>query len=300
MVSSTTMLDQPENRPMLCFCNKWSLFCHTYVILVSHQSRGRGREAQLKSLSVGTYFAFAAVLVVAVSVSVFATGAFLKSQHAAGYSVSQLANEARIAEIYAKASPAVVQLRNVPQIGYGTNSSTQGGQGSGFLIDKEGDIVTNAHVVDNATSVQVIFGDGRTFTAAVVGRSLVCDLAVVKVDDLEVSSISPLELADSGAVKPGQAAIALGSPYGLTNSIALGIISGLGRSIVGGTTGMIQTDANIQPGDSGGPLLDSTGRVVGVNTAMEGPGTGIGFAIPSNVVAKELPVMKATAQKSRP
>ncbi len=274
-----------------------SQLCYTFF---SPDHRDVGREAKLKSLSVRTYFAFGALLVLAVSISVLATGAFLKSQHAAGYSVSQIANEVRIAEIYAKASPAVVQLRNVPHIGDGTNTSTQGGQGSGFLIDKEGDIVTNAHVVDNATSVQVIFGDGRTFTAAVVGRSLVCDLAIVKVDDLVVSTITPLELADSGAVKPGQTAIALGSPYGLTNSIALGIISGLGRSIVGGKTGMIQTDANIQPGDSGGPLLDSTGRVVGVNTAIEGPGSGIGFASPSSVVAKELPVMKATAQMSRP
>ncbi len=243
---------------------------------------------------------FGAAFVAAIMVPVFAAVPILQRPQPRTQSSLQAAHELGVGELYARASPAMVEIKHVPQSGGGTDVSTPGGQGSGFLIDKEGDIVTNAHVVDNATSVQVIFGDGRSFTAAVVGRSRVCDLAMVRVDAVAVSSIVPLELADSSNVKVGQVAIALGSPYGLTNSITLGVVSGLGRSIVGGKTGMIQTDASILPGDSGGPLLNSKGLVVGVNTAIEGEGTGIGFAIPSNVVTKELPGMKATGQVSGP
>ncbi len=110
----------------------------------------------------------------------------------------------------------------------------------------------------------------------------------------------PLALADSSCVKPRQTAIALGSPFGLTDSITLGVISGLGRSVVGGKTGTIQPDAGIQPGNSGGPLLDSRGEVIGVITAIEAEGSGIGFAIPSNVVKRELPGTKSGAQTTRP
>ena len=115
-----------------------------------------------------------------------------------------------------------------------------------------------------------------------------------------VSSITPLALADSSSVKPGQTAIALGSPFGVTDSITLGVISGLGRSVFGGKTGMIQADAGIQPGNSGGPLVDSRGEVIGVITAIEAAGPGIGFAIPSSVVKRELPGMKSGAQTNRP
>ncbi len=242
-------------------------------------------ERKLRSLSVKTYSAFGALLVVAVSISVLATGALLKSQHVSGRSASQVASEVRIAEIYAEASPAVVEIRATSQVDDGRVSYTQGGQGSGFVVDKDGIIVTNKHVVDRATSVEVTFGNGKTVAAGVVIKDPGYDLAVVKVEASAVSLITPLALGDSSSVKPGQTAIALGSPYGLTNSITAGVVSGINRSVAGGKTGMIQTDANIQPGSSGGPLLNSSGQVVGVNTAIEGQGTRIAFALPSNIVA---------------
>lgn len=198
------------------------------------------------------------------------------------------ANETTITAIYFDTSPAVVEIKVTFQSGqsFFGSSYTQSGQGSGFLIDTNGDIVTNEHVVDGATSVQVVFSNGRTVSASIANTDMADDLAVVKVDASAVSGITPLKLADSSTVQPGQTAIALGSPYGLNNSVTLGIVSGLHRTLDQNYTGMIQTDASIQPGNSGGPLLNLSGEVIGVNTAIEGQGTGIGFAVPASVVSK--------------
>lgn len=200
-----------------------------------------------------------------------------------------------IAAIYAAASPAVVEIIVTAQSGTGffRRGFTQSGQGSGFLVNSSGDIVTNQHVVEGATSVQIVFSNGKAVSATVVGTDPADDIALIRVDATTVSGITPLVLADSSTLEPGQTAIAMGSPYGLTNSITTGVISGLNRSVPGGQTGMIQTDASIQPGSSGGPLLNSSGQVVGVDTAIEGQGTGIGFAIPSNIVTKVLPYLEA-------
>lgn len=166
--------------------------------------------------------------------------------------------------------------------GFGAFSTE--GQGSGFIVDKEGHILTNNHVVEDATDVQVVFANGNTEQATILGTDSKDDLALIKVDAAAVADVVPLTLADSTNVQPGQLAIAIGSPYGLTNSITTGIVSGLNRSVEGSAlTGMIQTDATIQPGNSGGPLLNSNGEVIGINTAIEGEGTGIGFAVPSSV-----------------
>ena len=246
--------------------------------------------------------AAAAVLVVGAAIFVLATGTTLQRQKASAQPATILADEATITTIYDNASPAVVEIKVTSQLGSGARGSfVQSGQGSGFVIDNAGDIVTNNHVVDGATSVQVIFSTGKTVSANVLGKDSGDDLAVVKVDQSAIpSGLTPLVLADSSAVKPGQTAIALGSPYGLANSITTGVISGINRSAAGGETGMIQTDANIQPGNSGGPLLNSSGQVVGVNTSFEGQGTGIGFAVPSNVVSKVLTDLKASKQISKP
>lgn len=158
------------------------------------------------------------------------------------------------------------------------------GQGSGFIIDKSGVILTNAHVVDQADKVTVLLKDGRTFQGKVQGADEVTDLAVVKIDgkDLPVA-----DLGDSNQVKVGDWAIAVGNPLGLDNTVTLGIVSTLQRSsaqvgIPDKRLDFIQTDAAINPGNSGGPLLNSQGEVIGINTAIRPDAMGIGFAIPVN------------------
>ena len=158
------------------------------------------------------------------------------------------------------------------------------GQGSGFIIDRSGIILTNAHVVDRADKVTVTLKDGREFEGKVQGADKVTDLAVVKIDGGDLP-IAPL--GDSGTIQVGDWAIAVGNPLGLENTVTLGIISTLQRSstqvgIPDKRLDFIQTDAAINPGNSGGPLLNERGEVIGINTAIRPDAMGIGFAIPVN------------------
>lgn len=158
------------------------------------------------------------------------------------------------------------------------------GQGSGFIIDRSGIILTNAHVVDQADKVTVLLKDGRTFQGKVQGADEVTDLAVVKIDGMDLPIAT---LGDSSQVKVGDWAIAVGNPLGLDNTVTLGIISTLQRSstqvgIPDKRLDFIQTDAAINPGNSGGPLLNQQGEVIGINTAIRPDAMGIGFAIPVN------------------
>ena len=160
------------------------------------------------------------------------------------------------------------------------------GQGSGFIIDKSGIILTNAHVVSNADKVTVTLKDGRTFNGKVKGTDEVTDLAVVGIDT-KGNMIPVAKLGDSDNLKVGNWAIAVGNPVGLDNTVTLGIISTIGRSaaqagIPDKRLDFIQTDAAINPGNSGGPLLNGLGEVVGINTAIRADAMGIGFAIPIN------------------
>lgn len=173
------------------------------------------------------------------------------------------------------------------------------GQGSGFIIDRDGIILTNAHVVDRADKVTVILKDGRSLQGKVQGVDPVTDLAVVKISGAKNLPIALL--GDSDIVKVGDWAIAVGNPFGLDNTVTLGIVSTLKRSSA--TVGMsdkrldfIQTDAAINPGNSGGPLLDARGRVIGINTAIRADAMGIGFAIPINK-AKTISTQLARGEK---
>jgi S1-C subfamily serine protease len=183
-------------------------------------------------------------------------------------------------------------------------NSTQAALGSGFLVDNQGDILTNNHVVDGTTTVQVTLTNGNTIDGKVLGTDPVDDLAIVKVDPAAVAGIKPLTFGDSSLVVPGQMAIAIGNPLGFTDSITIGVISGLNRSIPNSNMrGMLQTDAAINPGNSGGPLLDDNGNVIGINTAAEIGATGadgMGFAIPSNLAVKIMPDLIAGKTVSRP
>lgn len=193
-----------------------------------------------------------------------------------------------IAEIYDRASKAVVEIQATTTSGLGPPSSLA--QGSGFVIDRNGHIVTNQHVVGDADSIRVRFWNGTEHEAELVGIDASTDLAVVRVDDAP-SLVAPLALADSEKVAVGDAVLAIGSPFGLEGTVTSGIVSALDRRITAPNeytiTGTIQTDAAINHGNSGGPLLDMQGRIVGVNTQIEsesGGSDGVGFAIPSNTV----------------
>jgi serine protease Do len=180
-----------------------------------------------------------------------------------------------------------------------------GGLGSGFVWDSEGHIVTNNHVVDGATKIEVTFSDGTSLPATVVGTDPYSDLAVIQVDGAG-DLLKPVTMGDSSQVKVGELAIAIGNPYGLANTMTVGIVSALGRSIPAGEmtqfTGnprftipdIIQTDAPINPGNSGGVLVNDIGEVIGVTTAIEsssGAGAGIGFVVPSATVSKVVPTL---------
>ena len=159
--------------------------------------------------------------------------------------------------------------------------------GSGVIVDKRGYILTNNHVIEQADAIEVHLSDKRKFTAKVVGADPKTDLAVIKIDAPE--NLPVAKMGDSAKIRIGEWAIAIGNPFGLDQTVTVGVISAIGRSDVGITTyeDFIQTDASINPGNSGGPLLNLSGEVVGINTAIVASGRGIGFAIPINM-AKEI------------
>jgi putative serine protease PepD len=167
---------------------------------------------------------------------------------------------------------------------------TQQAQGSGFVYDSNGRIITNQHVVEGATSISVRFWNGKTYKAELVGSDPSTDLAVIKVD-APASVLTPLTLADSNAVAVGDNVVAIGSPFGLENTVTSGIVSALHRQMTSPNNfsidDSIQTDAAINHGNSGGPLLNAEAQVIGVNAQIEsdsGGNDGVGFAIPSNTV----------------
>ncbi|MGC8946826.1 MAG: S1C family serine protease [Anaerolineae bacterium] len=207
------------------------------------------------------------------------------------------AEDLLLVNLYARVNPGVVNI----DVAAGTGDEASiFGSGSGFLIDAEGHIVTNHHVVEGADTIWVTFSDGTLREAKVLGTDPFADLAVLQVEDLPPSA-APLELGDSDTLQVGQRVIAIGNPFGLQGTMTVGVVSALGRVLPTVTTAtggsfsnpeIIQTDAAINPGNSGGPLLDSAGRVVGVNTAIQTTtrgNMGVGFAVPVNTVKRIVP-----------
>src|SRR5438552_1452152 len=198
-----------------------------------------------------------------------------------------------IGQIYKRSYKGVVEItvtstQNTSPLG---GSQTQRAQGSGFVYDTDGHIITNQHVVDGATSISVKFWNGATYKATVVGTDASTDLAVIKVD-APSSLLVPLALGNSDHVYVGDGVVAIGSPFGLEETVTSGIVSALHRQIDAPNNftiaNSIQTDAAINHGNSGGPLLDLQGDVIGVNAQIEsdsGGNDGVGFAIPSNTVS---------------
>lgn len=184
-------------------------------------------------------------------------------------------------------------FENQPQI-----QRKQQALGSGFLISKDGYILTNDHVVDGADTVTVKLADGRTFDAVIKGQDEKLDLALLKIDTGEDLPVA--ELGDSDSLEVGQWVIAIGNPFGLEQTVTAGIVSAKGRVIGAGPyDDFIQTDASINPGNSGGPLFDAEGRVVGINTAIIAGGQGIGFATPVNAAKDIVGQLKETGHVTR-
>jgi len=207
------------------------------------------------------------------------------------------AEDAMLINLYQRSNPGVVYIEVLVEEG---ETLIPLGSGSGFVIDAEGHIITNNHVVEEANAVRITFSDGSVSDdAQVVGQDPYSDLAVIEVDAIP-AGLAPLELGDSSTLQVGQRVIAIGNPFGLEGTMTVGIISALGRTLPAqiieaagfSNPEIIQTDAAINPGNSGGPLLDTRGRVVGVNTAIRsatGVNSGIGFAVPVNTVKHIVP-----------
>ncbi|TMC43543.1 MAG: PDZ domain-containing protein [Chloroflexi bacterium] len=200
------------------------------------------------------------------------------------------------AAIYQQTKDGVVTITTSVSAG-GARSFSQA-EGSGIVVDTQGDILTNAHVVAGAAQVRVTFSDGRTVTGQVKGADQSADLAVVKVS-VSADQLHPIATGNSDALQVGDTALAIGAPFGLSGTFTAGIISGLNRSTTApnqrALTGMIQTDAPINPGNSGGALLDGRGQLIGVNDSIQSPvegNVGIGFAIPINRAKSLLPSLE--------
>ena len=217
-----------------------------------------------------------------------AAGGTTVQQAAATTSVSSLTT------IYRNTTPGVVDI-TVTQAptsngGFGFGQQSSQAEGTGFVYDAKGDIVTAAHVVDGGTSVKVKFKDGKTASAKIIGIDNSTDTAVIKVD-APASELHPLTIGSSSSVAPGDEVVAIGSPFGLTETMTAGIVSAIGRTITApnnySISGAIQTDAPINHGNSGGPLLDSHGAVIGVNVQIDSNSNGsegVGFATPIDTV----------------
>ena len=216
-------------------------------------------------------------------------------------------------DIYKRDAPGVVFIRSkivrsAQSSPFGLPSQQEGeATGSGFVIDKAGDILTNAHVIDGATKVTVAFGDKKAIDAKVVGKDVSTDLALLKVNP-DGLDLTPLRLGSAKSVQVGDGVLAIGNPFGLDRTLTTGVVSAKQRQIQApdGFTidNVLQTDAAINPGNSGGPLLDAAGRVIGINSqiATGGAGNGnvgIGFAVPIDTAEKVLPQLKKSGSVQR-
>jgi S1-C subfamily serine protease len=216
-------------------------------------------------------------------------------------------------EIYKRMAPGVVFIRaqtvdaSPSPFDIGSGAQATESTGSGFVLDEEGLILTNAHVVEAATDIRVTFSDHHTVTATPVGKDADTDLALLRVDP-EGLDLRPLELGDSARVQVGDPTIAIGNPFGLERTLTTGVVSALQRRLTAPSgfaiDNVIQTDAALNPGNSGGPLLDASGRVIGINSQIAtGSGSdgnvGIGFAVPVNTAKVVIPQLESDGRVAR-
>ncbi len=221
---------------------------------------------------------------------------------AVGELVPSYSKKLSLIEIFENSEAGVVRV-NIQRT---EESITSTGLGSGFVFDKKGHIITNAHVVKDAKKVVITFLDGRSYNAEIIGVDTFTDIAVIKVN-AGLSLLHPLPLGDSSNLRVGEPIAAIGNPFGLSGSMTSGIVSQLGRLLPSGAgysiPDVIQTDAAINPGNSGGPLLNMRGEIVGINTAIQsatGEFAGVGFAIPSQTLAKIVPSLIKNGEYKHP
>ena len=207
---------------------------------------------------------------------------------------TQVLQAGSLADLVAQVSPSVVLIQ-----GTGTTGDVSG---TGVVIDSDGHILTNNHVVAGQTNIKVSLPDGTASRAVLVGSDPDNDLAIIRADGFSEGDLQPATLGDSDAVRPGDPVFAIGNPFSQTFTVTSGIVSAVGRTSQSSTTGrliqgMIQTDAALNPGNSGGPLFNMAGEVIGINTSIENPEgrvfAGLGFAVPANTAERFLPQMLA-------
>src|SRR3979411_3307102 len=212
-------------------------------------------------------------------------------------------------EVYRAASPGVVYIQStaMQRDFFGMFSRPVEGAGSGSVIDEQGDILTNYHVIANAEKLTVSFGSGKNYPARVVGRDPDTDLAVIRLRETPKGPLTIVPMGDCDRLIVGQKVLAIGNPFGLDRTLTTGVISGLQRPIRAENgrpiEGAIQTDASINPGNSGGPLLDSHGRMIGINSQIlspSGASAGVGFAVPVNIAKRIVPELVRSGEVVRP
>lgn len=212
-------------------------------------------------------------------------------------------------EVYKAVAPGVVYIQSTSTVRdfFGLFAEAREGAGSGSIIDDQGDILTNYHVIAGAEKLTVSLGTGRTYPARVVGKDPDTDLAVIRLLQTPREPLTVVPLGDSDKLIVGQKVLAIGNPFGLERTLTTGVISGLERPIRAQNNrqieGAIQTDASINPGNSGGPLLDSRGRMIGINSQIESPSgasAGVGFAIPVNIAKRVVPELVRNGAVIRP
>src|SRR5215831_19691571 len=218
----------------------------------------------------------------------------INSNTSSSQSTNSSSNPLSLRTIFKQLQNSVVQITSKPPNPQSPNTSTSG---SGFVYDKQGHIVTNGHVVGGAVEMDVTFSDGNKYTGNVIANDVYNDIAVLQISQNASKPLKPLVLGNSSEVGVGDTVIAIGNPFGLSDTMTTGIVSVIDRSVpVEGEIipNAIQTDAPINPGNSGGPLLDTRGKMIGMNTAiLSGTNafSGIGFAIPSNTITKIVPIL---------
>ena len=222
---------------------------------------------------------------------------------------SMATDEQNNIEVYKATSPGVVYIQSTTIVRdfFGMFSRPVEGAGSGSIIDDQGDILTNFHVIADAEKLTVSFGNGKNYPARVIGKDPDTDLAVIRLLETPKEALTIVPMADSDKLIVGQKVLAIGNPFGLDRTLTTGVISGLQRPIRAQNgrqiEGAIQTDASINPGNSGGPLLDSHGRMIGINSQIESPSgasAGVGFAIPVNIAKRIVPQLIRDGSVRRP
>jgi len=267
------------------------------------------RQILIIALASGIFAAAAVAVVDRLAGRVQPAGAAFSEKAPEGITNPAVApDELNNIEIYRKLSPGVVNVHSTSYardiFGY---VEPQEGSGSGSVIDQEGHILTNHHVIEGAQKVAVSFGGQRNYAAQVIGRDPDTDLAVIKLLEKPKEPLTIVPLGDSDKLEVGQKVLAIGNPFGMDRTLTTGVISGLQRPIRARNgrpiEGAIQTDASINPGNSGGPLFDSHGRMIGINSQIlspSGASAGVGFAVPVNIAKRIVPQLIRSGEIRRP